>query len=152
MDYVAPIKRSTACDIPSQLRKKVSTKVFNSKTKSFSNWQCKNYASDVLEFICKIIKGDFPQLSQEVHTTYALIFIAFSLLLCSQVEVVSKELCQKGQTKLAWDIIYAVLIDMFSLMKGTLTRLKILMQFSPIIIFSFYHFKELTPVVKIPEI
>ncbi len=56
--YVSPKKRSKTCDIPAQLRKEVSAKVvFNTKTKSFSNWQRKNYASDVLEYICKIIQG-----------------------------------------------------------------------------------------------
>jgi hypothetical protein len=59
LDY-EPKKRAKKADpnnLPIELKAAVHKKIFKSNAKKFTNWEYKNYASDVLEYICKIVQG-----------------------------------------------------------------------------------------------
>ncbi len=61
MDYQPKKKAKTSKvsdeDIAEGFRKIISKKIFNVKSGKFTQWQYKNYGSDVLGYICKVIEG-----------------------------------------------------------------------------------------------
>lgn len=97
IDY-HPKKRAKTAKIdnfPSELRDAVAKKVFNKKTSKFTQWQYKNYASDVLEYMCEILQS---KLTFVVQLSQLSIILFFVVLLASShtAEIVSKQLIQSG--------------------------------------------------------
>ncbi len=115
-----PKKRAKKADpnaLPAELRAAVHKKIFKTNVKKFTNWEFKNYASDVLEFICKIIQGN--KLRREDTSFFFKVFYgACSSAFSFTVEVNDIELCKNGQTQLAWEIVHEVLIDMLDCLHG----------------------------------